>query len=90
MRPVLLHTLMRRTDDTRTVAYRPERLRVDTARQIIRRARRSAAVVRVFETTDRDGNNVHVAHVQFGRDRWRDVDSVTDIYEIPTKALTDL
>ncbi|UUN28207.1 hypothetical protein [Streptomyces sp. FIT100] len=90
MRPVLLHTLMRRTTDVRTVAYRPERLTVDTARQIIRRARRSAAVVRVYETTDRDGNNIHLAHVHFGPGRWNDVDSVTDIYEIPTQALTAL
>ncbi|MFE0275698.1 hypothetical protein ACFWZY_26905 [Streptomyces sp. NPDC058992] len=90
MRPVLLHTPMRRTGVTRTVAYRPKRLTVDTARQVIRRARRSAAVVRVNETTDREGSSVHVAHVRFGPGRWSDVDSVTDIYEIPTQALTDL
>ncbi|MGR8009239.1 hypothetical protein [Streptomyces hypolithicus] len=89
-RPVTLHTLMQRTGDTRTARCSPQRLRIDTARTAIRHSRSEAVAVHVYETTDRDGNGVHVAYAHFAPGRFDCVDSETDIYEIPTNALTDL
>ncbi|QCX79107.1 hypothetical protein C9F11_27525 [Streptomyces sp. YIM 121038] len=88
MRPVTLHTIIRHTGQNRAVVCRPERLSADTARACIRRGRRGRANVRVFETTDRTGTAVHIVHIHFGPGRWRDIDAVTDIYEVPTAALT--
>ncbi|MFE9931800.1 hypothetical protein [Streptomyces sp. NPDC005533] len=90
MRPVSLHTLMRRTGQTSPVCWRPEQLTTTTARQLIRRGRRANAAVHIYETTDRDGTALHIAYVQFGPGLYDNVDSVTDIYEIPTEALTSL
>ncbi|WP_412076720.1 hypothetical protein ACLF6K_15870 [Streptomyces xanthophaeus] len=90
MQPVTLHTLMRHTGQARTVKWRPEHLSVDTARRLIRRGRRGNAAVRVYATTDRDGTPLHVAYVHFGPGLYDNVDAVTDIYEIPTEALTAL
>ncbi|MEU4727138.1 hypothetical protein [Streptomyces sp. NPDC023588] len=90
MRPATLHTLMRHTGRTDTVRWRPERLTTSTARQLIRRGRRANAAVHIYETTDRDGTPIHIAHVQFGPGLYDNVESVTDIYEIPTAALTAL
>ncbi|MCX5273753.1 hypothetical protein [Streptomyces virginiae] len=90
MRPVTLHTLMHHTGQARTVKWRPERLSTDTARRLIRRGRRNNAAVRVYATTDRDGTPMHVAYVEFGPGLYDNVDAVTDIYEIPTEALTSL
>ncbi|MFE2758503.1 hypothetical protein [Streptomyces halstedii] len=90
MHPVTLNSLVHYTRENRTGYLRPERITVDTARRCIRRGRKSADAVHVYETTDRDGNGVHVAHVHFGPGHWGNVHFVTDIYEIPTQALTDL
>ncbi|WP_371644037.1 hypothetical protein OG974_20835 [Streptomyces sp. NBC_00597] len=90
MPPVTLHTLMSRTGQTHTVRWRPERVTASTARQLIRRGRRANAAVHVYETTDRAGTALHIAHVHFGPELYDGVDFVTDIYEIPTEALTSL
>ncbi|MFE3578915.1 hypothetical protein [Streptomyces vinaceus] len=90
MRPVTLYSLMHRTGETRTAQWRPERLSTHTARSCIRRGRRNAATVNVYETTDRQGTALHVAYVHHGSDLYEGVDFVTDIYEIPTAALTEL
>ncbi|MEU9498732.1 hypothetical protein [Streptomyces sp. NPDC048196] len=90
MRPVTFHSLVRYTDSNSTAHWRPERMTVDTARRHIRRGRHCAATVHVYETTDRGGSSFHVAYVHFGPGRWDNADFVTDIYEIPTEALTEL
>ncbi|NEA59501.1 hypothetical protein G3I60_36410 [Streptomyces sp. SID13666] len=90
MRPVTFNSLVRYTGSNRTGHWRPERMTVDTALQCIRRGRRGAATVHVYETTDRDGNSVHLAYVHFGTGRWSNAEFVTDIYEIPSVALTDI
>ncbi|MFD7237623.1 hypothetical protein ACFWAT_20235 [Streptomyces syringium] len=90
MRPVTLHTLMRHTGQTTALRWRPEQVTTTTARQLIRRGRRANAAVHVYETTDRDGTPLHIAHVQFGPGLYDNVEAVTDIYEIPTEALTSL
>ncbi|MFD6229876.1 hypothetical protein ACFWFZ_23820 [Streptomyces sp. NPDC060232] len=90
MRPVTLYSLMRRTGETRTLRWRPEAVSTDTARRLIRRGRRSTAIVNVYETTDREGTALHIAHVHFGSELYDGADFVTDIYEIPTEALTTL
>ncbi|MGW7691016.1 hypothetical protein ACWGMA_19425 [Streptomyces asiaticus] len=84
------HTLVRYTGKPHTLTCRPERLTVHTARACVSRGRRTAEAVHVYETTDRDGTRFHVVHVYFGSGHWTGVDFVTDIYEIPTEALTAL
>ncbi|MFE7596924.1 hypothetical protein [Streptomyces sp. NPDC057494] len=90
MRPVTLHRLSRRSDADRTGHWRPVRLTVHTARVSISAARKTADTVHVFETTDRDGISLHVAHVHLGPEHWSNGGFVTEIYVIPTAALTDL
>lgn len=68
----------------------PERISVHTARNAISGNRRRADAVHVYETTDRDGTLIHIAHVYFGPGHWSNADHVTVIYEIPTEALTDI
>ncbi|MGY0024584.1 hypothetical protein ACVHNB_37170 [Streptomyces sp. YJ-C3] len=83
-------TLYTRTDGRN---YRPERLSIETVRQLLRRARihRSGVdAVHVYECTDRAGTPLHIAYVRFAENRWSNVRDVIDIYEIPTAALTDL
>ncbi|KJY29954.1 MULTISPECIES: hypothetical protein [Streptomyces] len=89
MRPVTVTTFVQYASKPGTDRWH-EPISVDVARQCLRRARRSGDTVEIRQTTARDGSSVHVAHVHIGPGRWRDVDSVTDIYEIPTDALTDL
>ncbi|ARF56626.1 hypothetical protein [Streptomyces gilvosporeus] len=62
---------------------------VGAARSAIRKSRPSADV-HIYVTTDRDGTTFHVVHVHFRPGFWTDVEDVTDIYEIPTEALTEL
>ncbi|WP_405530370.1 hypothetical protein OG592_21005 [Streptomyces avidinii] len=90
MRPVTLYSLLRRTGESRTTRWRPECISLYIALQCIRRGRRSTATVSVYETTDREGTALHVAHVHYGPERFDGADFVTDIYEIPTAVLTDL
>ncbi|MEU6755416.1 hypothetical protein [Streptomyces sp. NPDC046685] len=90
MRPVTLYSLLRRTGQSHTARWRPEAISADTARRLIRRGRRSKAAISLYETTDRQGVALHVAHVHFGPELYDGADFVTDIYEIPTAALTDL
>ena len=59
-------------------------------RRCVNSARRMPTDVHVYETTDRDGIALHVAHVHYHPGYWSDRDNVTEIYEIPTRALTDL
>ncbi|WP_405636588.1 hypothetical protein OHB53_35305 [Streptomyces sp. NBC_00056] len=72
--------------------FPPEFLSADTVRGLIRRARKNTGVeaVHVYECTDRTGTPLHIAYVRFAQGRWSNVTDVTDIYEIPTAALTDL
>ncbi|MFB7056891.1 hypothetical protein ACFCXT_27685 [Streptomyces vinaceus] len=90
MRPVTLYSLLRRTGQPHTQRWRPEALSTDTARRLIRCGRRSTATVHVYETTDRAGTPLHIAHVHFGPELYDGADFVTDIYEIPAGALTSL
>ncbi|WP_327168807.1 hypothetical protein [Streptomyces subrutilus] len=90
MRPVTFHTLVRYRGNEFTSRWCPEQLSVDTARRCIGRGRRAAATVHVYETTDRDGHSLHVAYLHFGPGIWDNADFLTDIYEIPTEALTSL
>ncbi|MFE4656768.1 hypothetical protein ACFRFJ_08740 [Streptomyces hydrogenans] len=90
MRPVTLYRLARRSDADRTGHYRPERLTVHTARGCISAARKGVETVHVYETTDRDGNSLHIAHVHNSFRYWNNGAFITEIYEIPTAALTDI
>ncbi|MEU4955117.1 hypothetical protein [Streptomyces lavendulae] len=90
MRPATVTTLFKYTDKQAIARWRPEPISIDVARQCLRRARRNGHTVQVHQTTARDGSSVHVAHVHTGPGHWDAVDYVTDIYEIPTDALTDL
>ncbi|MEV8589441.1 hypothetical protein AB0424_21155 [Streptomyces sp. NPDC051180] len=90
MRPATLYRLSRHSDADRTGKWRPERLTVHTARVSISGARKTADTVHVYETTDRDGNSLHVAHVHFGAGHWGNGAFMTEIYEIPTMALLDI
>ncbi|MGP3687416.1 hypothetical protein ACTVZO_22400 [Streptomyces sp. IBSNAI002] len=90
MKSVALYSLMLRTGAEHLTKWRPERISVDIARQCIRRGRRSNATVNVYETTDREGTALHVAYVHYGPELYDGADFVTDIYEMPTAALTAL
>ena len=90
MRPVIFSSIVHYTHVSRASHWRPESMTVDTARSRVRRARRNADAVCIYETTDRDGNGVHVVHVHFGPGFWDNAHFVTDIYEIPTAALLAL
>ncbi|MEU9719068.1 hypothetical protein [Streptomyces sp. NPDC047976] len=90
MRPAMVTTLVQYTGKPAIARWRPEPISIDVTRQCLRRARRNRDAVAVHQTTARDGSSVHVVHVHIGPGRWHDVDYVTDIYEIPTDALTDL
>ncbi|RSS79492.1 hypothetical protein [Streptomyces sp. WAC06614] len=90
MRPVTVYSLALRTGESRIIRWRPEAITTFTARQCIRRGRRNDATVSVYETCDRNGVALHVAHVHYGPGHYSGADFVTDIYEIPTAALTDL
>ncbi|KOG20004.1 MULTISPECIES: hypothetical protein [Streptomyces] len=90
MRPVTLYRLSRRSGTDRTGHHRPERLTVHTARGCIGAARKGVDTVHVYETTDRDGNSLHIAHVHQSFSYWNSGAFITEIYVIPTDALTDL
>ncbi|MER6782719.1 MULTISPECIES: hypothetical protein [unclassified Streptomyces] len=88
-RTATYYSLMRRTGETRVIRWRPELVSVDTVWRLIKRYRRANAAVSVHETTDRDGVPLHVVHVEHGP-IYEATDCCTDIFEIPTAALTDL
>ncbi|WP_024760164.1 hypothetical protein [Streptomyces exfoliatus] len=90
MRPVILSSLVRYAGRDRISRWRPEPISVDVAWRCIRQAYKAADAVQVHVTTDRDGNSFHVVHVCYGPGHWDKVRLVTDIYEIPSDALTDL
>ncbi|MFB7410982.1 hypothetical protein ACFCZ2_27760 [Streptomyces sp. NPDC056202] len=90
MRPATLYRLSRRSDADHTGRWRPERVTVHTARVSISGARKTADTVHVYETTDRDGTSLHVAHVHYGPGHWDNGAFMTEIYEIPTTALLDI
>ncbi|MFF9339299.1 hypothetical protein ACF1CG_05940 [Streptomyces sp. NPDC014773] len=90
MRPVILHSLVHTTDRPGIRHWGPERITAAMARKCLRMGHQVADAVTVYETTDRDGNAVRVVHVHYGPRRWSRVLFVTDIYEIPAAALTDI
>ncbi|MFB7517439.1 hypothetical protein [Streptomyces sp. NPDC056144] len=90
MRPVTLYSLARRSDAAPIGHYSPQRLTIHTARVTISAARKTATSVHVYETTDRDGIAFHIGYVHYGPERWDNGSFITDIYVIPTAALTDL
>jgi hypothetical protein len=77
-------------DYPETPAIGERRISIRDARSGINAARRSKADVHVYETVDRDGTPMHVAYAHYGPGTWDNVAYSTEIYEIPTAALTDL
>ncbi|MFD6873192.1 MULTISPECIES: hypothetical protein [unclassified Streptomyces] len=89
MRSSTLYSLMRRNGETQVIKWQPEPVSVDTVWRLLKRYRRANAAVSVHETTDRQGTPLHVVHVHHGP-IYDATDFCTDIFEIPTAALTDL
>ncbi|MDT0347541.1 hypothetical protein [Streptomyces litchfieldiae] len=72
------------------VACGKRSISIRDARAGINAARKYKADVQVHETTDRDGTPLHVAYAHYGPGTWDNAAFSTEIYEIPTAALTDL
>lgn len=88
----VLHTITKfsNNDYPAAPAIGARRISIRDARAGINTARRSQANVHVYETTDRDGTPTHIAYAHHGPGTWDNVDHATEIYEIPTAALTAL